>query len=39
MTQMELIPRFDGATFEPAHDQARLTNQLTRVRELMLQGG
>jgi len=38
MTQMDLIAVFDGATFEPARDGARLTSQLIRVKELMLDG-
>jgi hypothetical protein len=38
MTQLDLIPTFDGATFEPARDGERLTSQLIRVKELMLDG-
>lgn len=33
-----LAPTFDGATFEPEHDQARLTSHLARVRTVMLDG-
>jgi hypothetical protein len=29
---------FDGATYEPEHDKARLTTQLERVKALMLDG-
>ena len=29
---------FDGATFDPAQDAERLTSQLERVRDLMLDG-
>jgi hypothetical protein len=32
MTQQQL---FDGATYEPEHDKARLTSQLARVRKFM----
>lgn len=39
MTQLELIPHFDGSTFEPEHDQARLAGQLERVKSYMLIGG
>ena len=38
MTQLELIPHFDGATYEPAHDQARLSTQLGAVKALMGDG-
>ena len=38
MTQLDLIPHFDGATYEPEHDQKRLTSQLARVKALMLDG-
>jgi hypothetical protein len=38
MTQLDLIPQFDGTTFEPARDIERLTSQLIRVKELMLDG-
>ena len=31
-------PHFDGKTYEPALDHARLTSQLDRVRELMRDG-
>ena len=29
---------FDGATYEPLHDQTRLTGQFERVRDLMADG-
>lgn len=38
MTQLDLIPQFDGATFQPERDGERLTRQLDRVKELMLDG-
>lgn len=38
MNQIDLIPTFDGATFEPSRDGERLTSQLIRVKELMLDG-
>lgn len=38
MTQLELIPHFDGATYEPEHDQKRLSGQLFSVRILMGDG-
>lgn len=38
MTQMELIPHFDGATYDPDQDQERLSSQLERVKKLMLDG-
>lgn len=31
-------PKFDGATFEPKHDQKRLTGQQKRVMDLMADG-
>lgn len=31
-------PAFQGATYEPKHDQARLTGQLKRVRDCMADG-
>ena len=35
----EQLPlRFDGETFEPEHDRARLSGQLGRVRSLMRDG-
>lgn len=34
-----LTPTFDGVTFEPEHDQARLETQLVRVRKFMITGG
>lgn len=34
----DTIPRFDGAAFDPALDQARLTKQLGRVFDLMRDG-
>lgn len=34
-----LVPvRFDGATYEPEHDDARLTGQLLRVKTCMADG-
>lgn len=33
-----LQPQFDGATYEPARDEKRLTGQLERVREAMANG-
>lgn len=33
-----LKPKFDGETFEPAHDLDRLSKQLGRVKELMSDG-
>jgi len=38
VTQLDLIPQFDGATFQPERDGERLTRQLDRVKELMLDG-
>jgi len=43
MTQPSLfsqtrVPRFDGVTYEPTRDGARLASQLERVRDLMLDG-
>lgn len=41
MTQPDLLdlpPQFDGETFDPAHDQARLESQLARVRACMADG-
>ncbi len=32
------LPHFDGATYEPEHDRARLTGQLERVYRLMQDG-
>ena len=37
-TLFQSSPRFDGAAFDVALDQARLTTQLQRIRELMLDG-
>ena len=37
-SQLDLIPQFDGATFQPERDGYRLTRQLDRVKELMLDG-
>ena len=39
--QGALVPafKFDGATFEPEHDEARLSKQLLRVKEVMQSGG
>jgi hypothetical protein len=34
----DTAPRFDGATFDPALDQARLTKQLGRVFDVMQDG-
>lgn len=42
MAQLALIPefvpapKFDGETYEPMHDGARLSSQLTATREVML---
>lgn len=38
MTQMDLIPQFDGATFDPRLDGDRLISQLERVKALMSDG-
>jgi len=38
MTQMELIPHFDGPAYEPEKDQERLANQHERIKALMLDG-
>lgn len=38
MTQLSLLPVFDGATFTPELDADRLTTQLSRVKALMLDG-
>lgn len=38
MTQIDLLPTFDGSTFQPERDGERLTRQLDRVKELMLDG-
>lgn len=38
MTQLDLIPQFDGATYDPGRDGDRLRSQLKRVRDLMLDG-
>lgn len=38
MTQLSLIPVFDGATFSQELDANRLTRQLDRVKALMLDG-
>ena len=38
MTQLDLIPQFDGATFVPERDGERLRSQLQRVRDLMIDG-
>jgi hypothetical protein len=35
MNQQDLFCHFDGATYEPEHDQARLTGQLLRVYNVM----
>ena len=32
------VPKFDGATFDPARDGARLTGQLERVKGIMADG-
>jgi hypothetical protein len=34
----DLAPRFDGAVYDPARDQARLTKQLGRVFDVMKGG-
>lgn len=36
--QMDLIRHFDGKTYEPEHDQGRLSTQFDRVKGLMLDG-
>ena len=38
MTQLDLIPVFDGETFSPALDGNRLVSQLVRVKQLMSDG-
>ena len=38
MNQIDLILKFDGSTYEPEHDQARLTSQLEKVKALMADG-
>jgi len=38
VTQLDLIPQFDGSTYEPARDCDRLTSQLERVKQLMADG-
>jgi hypothetical protein len=41
MTQPSLfsvMPHFDGATFDPARDGARLHRQIARIYDLMLDG-
>jgi hypothetical protein len=38
MTQLDLLPQFDGATFNQELDADRLTNQFQRVKALMLDG-
>lgn len=35
---LDSTKEFDGATYEPEHDKARLTSQLERVKALMLDG-
>lgn len=37
--QQQVKMHFDGQTFEPAHDLARLTSQLERVKAVMSGGG
>lgn len=39
MQQLSLIPEFDGVTYSPELDGARLTTQFMRVKNLMLDGG
>ena len=34
----ELVPKFGGVTYEPKHDEVRLTGQLARVRDCMADG-
>lgn len=38
MTQLSLLPVFDGATFTPELDADRLTSQFMRVKAIMLDG-
>ena len=38
MQQLDLIPQFDGATFQTERDGERLRSQLQRVRDLMIDG-
>lgn len=38
MTQLSLIPEFDGATYSPELDGDRLRSQFWRIKELMLDG-
>lgn len=38
VTQLDLLPQFDGGTFSPELDADRLTNQFQRVKTLMLDG-
>jgi len=38
VTQLDLIPQFDGSTFQPERDGERLRSQLQRVRDLMIDG-
>ena len=38
MTQLELLPGFDGSSFDFALDGKRLASQLERVKSLMMTG-
>jgi len=38
VSQMDLIPQFDGATYSPERDHERLATQLERVKLLMRDG-
>jgi hypothetical protein len=38
MTQLDLIPQFDGADYQPSRDRNRLCTQLERISLLMRDG-